>query len=294
MKSVSLLITLILLSTVAEGQSQEFRNQRAQLAAFNIGFNGLIGGVGGLLNNKGRSTPGRAFGKGFYQAAIGGAISHVGLSLTHQIQTQQNISLAWPARMVNSFGASIIQNAAEGRKMLERLHFNLFVTRLEYYPYQKRFVGRLFTSSIYGMLVVGKNARFDLGKSLQTGILYFESNQNFALPGLGVSGIATGQVSSIGMSSNLTGAGFYNVYAEEVAHILQYDRKVGGNAFLFGVHNQLSDKSKSYNFISRFVYFDLNGPLFWLGYRIAGSTHNCNFFEQEAVNYSYKRAYRCN
>ncbi|TRX48050.1 hypothetical protein FNH22_29740 [Fulvivirga sp. M361] len=294
MKNTGFILLLILLSINAQCQSNEFRNQRAQLAVFNIGFNGLIGGVGRLINNEENISGFQAFTKGFYQGAIGGAISHIGLSLTHQIQKQQNISYAWPARLVNSFGTSIIQNSAEGRRMFDRLHLNLFVTRLEYYPYQKRFTGRLFTSSIYGILVVGKNAKFNLKKSLQTGILYFESSQSFSLPGLGASGLATGQVSSIGMNTDLTQDDFYNVYAEETAHILQFDRKVGGNAILSKANKKLSNVSKVYNSLSKYIYFDLNGPLFWLGYKLAGTTHNCNFFEQEAVNYSYRRAYKCN
>lgn len=294
MKNTSFILLLILFSVHAQCQSNEFRNQRAQLAVFNIGFNGLIGGVGRLINNEENISNFQAFTKGFYQGAIGGAVSHIGLSLTHQIQKQKQISYAWPARLVNSFGASIIQNTAEGRGMLDRLHLNLFVARLEYFPYQKKINGRLFTSSIYGILVVGKNSKFDLKKSFQTGILYFESDQNFSLAGLGISSFATGQVSSIGMSTYLTQDDFYDVYAEETAYIIQYDRKVGGNALLFNVNNKLSNSSKVYNFLSKYIYFDLNGPLFWLGYKLEGTTHNCNFFEQEAVNYSYRRAYRCN
>ncbi len=294
MKSIGLFLVLAVIAINAPCQSNEFRNQRAQLAAFNIGFNGLIGGVGRLINNQENTTGFQAFVKGFYQGAIGGTVSHIGLSLTHQIQLQQNISYAWPARLVNSLGASIIQNTAEGRRMFERLHLNLYVTRLEYFPSQKRFTGRLFTSSIYGILVVGNNARFNLARSLQSGILYFESDRPFALAGLGVSGIATGQVSSIGMNTDLSGDAFYNIYAEETAHILQYDRKVGGNALLFNVNAKLTESSKLYKTLSKYLYADLNGPLFWAGYYLSGTTHNCNFFEQEAVNYSYKAAYKCN
>ena len=177
--------------------------------------------------------------------------------------------------------------------MLERMHFNLYVTRLEYYPYQKKFTGRLFSSSIYGILVAGKNARLDFSRSLQTGILYFESNENFTVSGLGISGRATAQVSSIGMRSDLTTDDFYYVYAHETAHILQFDRKVGGNALLLRPSNRLKEKSKLYNTLSKYIYFDLNGPLFWLGYRLEGTVHRCNFFEQEAEHYSARRAYTC-
>jgi len=114
--------------------------------------------------------------------------------------------------------------------MFERLHFNLYLARLEYFPYDKKFIARIFISSIYGIAIVGKGARFDLGKTLKSGIIYFESDGRFS-SSLD-SGRATGQVSSIGMRSDQEGAEFYDTFAEEVAQIMQYDRKVGGNAFV--------------------------------------------------------------
>lgn len=291
MKNIRILVLLTMFSINAQCQSNEFRNQRAQLMVFNIGFNGLIGGVGRLINNEENISGFQAFTKGFYQGAIGGAISHTGLSMTHQIQKKRNISYAWPSRLVNALGSSIVQNTAEGRRMFERMHLNLYVTRLEYFPYEKKFTGRLFTSSVYGILKTAKNAKLNLSKSLQSGVIYFESAQNFTV--LGLSGRATAQVSSIGMRTDLTPDDFYNVFAHETAHILQYDRKVGGNALLFKVNRNLTQTNKLYNTLSKYIYFDMNGPLFWLGYKIEGNIHNCNFFEQEAENYSGKRAYIC-
>lgn len=175
--------------------------------------------------------------------------------------------------------------------MFERLHFNLYLTRLEYFPYHEKFKARLFTSSIYGIAVVGKGARFDLGKTLQSGIIYFESDGRFS-SSIG-SGRATGQVSSIGMSSNITGAEFYDTFAEEVAHVMQYDRKVGGNAMVHRLDDQWKNSSPFYKELSRFIYFDLNGPVFWLEYTLENRS-SCNFFEQEAVNYANRRMVECN
>jgi len=99
--------------------------------------------------------------------------------MSHLVESQENIAYAWPARFVNSMGSSIVQNAAENNRMFERLHFNLYLARLEYFPYQKKFTARLFTSSLYGIAVVGGGNRFDLGKSLKSGILFFESDGRF-------------------------------------------------------------------------------------------------------------------
>lgn len=275
-------------------QSNKFQSERTKMAAFNIGINGLIGGIGSLINNKEEKINFKTFINGFYKGAIGGGISHIGLSMSHLIELEQNISYAWPARLVNAMGSSIVQNAAENNKMFERLHFNLYVARLEYFPYRKKFNARLFTSSLYGIVSVGIGNRFDLGKSLQSGILYFEIDGRFQ-SSFGFSGTGTGIVSSIGMSSDLFGEEFYKIYAEEVAHIQQYDRKVAGNAFVAKLDQKWKENSKSYNTLSKYIYLDLNGPAFYFAYRIANGNGYCNnFFEKEAVNYANRRVGPCN
>ncbi len=275
-----------------KAQSNNFKSERTKIAVFNIGFNGVIGGIGSLINKKDGDKNFNTFINGFYKGAIGGTISHIGLSMSHLVQSQENIAYAWPARFVNAMGSSIVQNAAENNRMLERLHFNLYVARLEYLPYQKKFNARLFTSSLYGIAAVGNGSRFDLGKSLKSGILYFESDGVFNIAG--GSGIGTGQVSSIGMQSDLEGERFYRIYAEEVAHIQQYDRKVGANAFVSKMDSRWKEKSKLYNTLSKYIYLDLNGPVFFVAYLLENGNGKCNnFFEQEAVNYANRRVRSC-
>lgn len=275
-------------------QSDNFRSQRTKMAAFNIGINGLFGGVGSVINKKDGDKNFKTFVKGFYKGAIGGTVSHVGLSMSHLIQSQENIAYAWPARLVNAMGSSISQNAAENNRMFERLHFNLYLVRLEYFPYRKEFKARVFTSSLYGIASVGIGSRFDFTKSLKSGILYFEFDGRFQ-SSLGFSGRGTGQASSIGMSSDLFGDTFYRIYAEEVAHIQQYDRKVALNPFVARLDQKWKEGFRLYSTLSKYIYLDLNGPAFYLAYRIAGINGYCNnLFEIEAVNYANRSVSPCN
>jgi hypothetical protein len=281
---------MLCIATNINAQENSFKSDRTKFAIVNLGLNGLFGGLGSLINKKDNTSNFKTFTNGFYKGAIGGAISHIGLSMSHLIETQQNIAYAWPARFVNAMGSSIVQNAAEGNRMFERLHFNLFVARLEYHPYHKKFNARLFTSSLYGIAVVGRGSKFNLGKSLKSGILYFVSDNSFNFS-FG-SGKGTGQVSSIGMPIYRNEAFSYRLYAEEVAHIQQYDRKVVGNAFVSKLDDKWKKNSKFYKKLSKYIYFDLNGPLFWVAYKIENSG-KCNYFEQEAVNYSNRRVNPC-
>lgn len=294
---ISIIIFSLLIGTSfnLNAQSNNFQSERTKMAVFNIGVNGLFGGIGSLINKKEGDKNFRTFINGFYKGAIGGTVSHVGLSMSHLIQSQENIVYAWPARLVNAMGSSIVQNATENNRMFERLHFNLYVARFEYFPYRKEFKTRFFTSSLYGIAAVGSGSKFDLGKSLQSGILYFEFDGRFQSSLVLVSGIGTGQVSSIGMSSDLFGDDFYKIYAEEVAHIQQYDRKVAVNALVTKLDQKWKENSKSYNTLSKYIYLDLNGPVFYLAYRIANVNGYCNnLFEKEAVNYANRRVGPCN
>tara|TARA_R110002126_G_scaffold157104_1_gene304604 strand:+ start:32526 stop:33416 length:891 start_codon:yes stop_codon:yes gene_type:complete len=289
-KSLILLLLLLCITVNINAQEDNFKSDRTKFAFINIGLNGLFGGIGSLINKKDNTSNFKTFTMGFYKGAVGGAVSHIGLSMSHLIETEKNIAYAWPARFVNAMGSSIVQNAADGNRMFERLHFNLFVARLEYHPYLKKFNVRLFTSSLYGIAVVGSGNKFDLGKSLKSGILYFESDGKFA-SSIG-SGSGTGQVSSIGMPIYRNEEFSYRLYAEEVAHIQQYDRKVVGNSFVLKLDEKWKKNSKFYNNLSKYIYFDLNGPIFWVSYKIANSG-KCNYFEQEAVNYSNRRVNPC-
>jgi hypothetical protein len=97
------------------------------------------------------------------------------------------------------------------------------------------------------------------------------------------------------MSSDLSGDQFYRIYAEEVAHIQQYDRKVAGNAFVAKLDQKWKEKSKSYNTLSKYIYLDLNGPTFYFAYLIGNRNGYCNnFFEKEAVNYANRSVGPCN
>ncbi|MEM9325783.1 MAG: hypothetical protein AAGA85_09010 [Bacteroidota bacterium] len=288
---VLLIFLLVPTARQSLAQDRDFRRQRTQLAVVNVGLSGLVGGLGSAINKPKGDRFWKAFGRGFYRGAIGGLAHHTGMSMTHLIAKHETLALAWPARLVNSFGASIVQNAAEGRTFFERLHFNLYITRLDYYPGDRRLTAKLFTSSIYGMAVVGRGAQLNIRKSLASGIFVWESNNNFS--NAIADSFATGQVSSIGMRLDIPEDSYYDIFAHEAAHILQYDRKVGGNALLRHPSERLMERSRFYQGLSRFVYFDLNGPLFWVAYRMVGDEHSCNYFEQEAENYSNRVAYRC-
>ena len=57
-----------------KAQSNNFQSERTKMAAFNIGINGLFGGIGSLINNNDKETNFKTFLNGFYKGAIGGLL----------------------------------------------------------------------------------------------------------------------------------------------------------------------------------------------------------------------------
>ncbi len=241
-----------------EVDAQNWNLQRNQFIATNIGINAIAGGTGALLNKRKGQKPLKVFLKGMAQGSLGGSFQVLGKSLTYQITAQENLSYAWAARITNAIGNSITQNAANNINFWERWHFNLGAVRLDYEVKGNKFQARFFPSSLYGIVLVGKQAKLKLKPSLQTGILVFESENNLSF--LGLSSIATAQVSSIGIREDLQGSEYYAIMAHETMHILQYDNMVYMNPYFQRLDTNWKNKSKIYNTLSKYIYFDLNGP----------------------------------
>jgi len=283
MKKAILLILIFALGIKLDAQS--FKEQRREFVFANIGINGIVGGLGALVNKKKNEKPLKVFAKGFGQGCLGGTFQLLGKELTYQINTKENLSYAWAARITNSIGNSITQNAASNINFWERWHFNLGVLRFDYHITNNKFQARLFPSSIYGIIVGGSQAKLNFKRSLQTGIMIFERDGNVrALGGLS---IGVGAVSSIAINKNVQGKDYYSLMAHEVMHILQYDNMVWVNPFLNKLDNKLKSNNSFYQKASKYIYFDFNGmTIFGLYMLQINKPWECRFIEREADHFS--------
>jgi hypothetical protein len=286
MNKITPLLGLFLI--VVHAKAQDFREQRRDFIATNVGINGVIGGVGALTNIKKDERPVKVFVKGFAQGCLGGAFTLIGKDLTYQIKSRNNLGYAWPARLTNSIGNSITQNAASNSNFWERWHFNLGLVRFDYAVTANKFQARFFPSSLYGVMVAGRQGTFSLKRSLQTGILVFERNGFVTFPfgnnqpfgGIGI-------VSSIAINKNIRGGDFYDLMAHETMHILQYDNMIWVNPFFNKLDTKWKAKSEFYRTAGNYVYFDLNGlTIFALYYMQVGQPWDCRWLEREAEHFS--------
>lgn len=291
-KHLLFLLLLNLLSLNINGQ--DWNRTRNEFIVANIAINGIVGGTGALLNKKKNEKGLKIFFKGFSQGCLGGTFQVLGKSLTYQINSQENLSYAWASRITNAVGNSITQNAANNINFWEEWHFNLGLVRLDYKVKENKFQARILPSTIYGLVLVGSQAKLNIKQSFQTGILIYESDG--LLTALGSASIATAQVSSIGIDRRVKGKEYFKIMAHETMHILQYDNIVHVNPYFKRLDSSWKNKSNVYRGLSKYVYFDMNGITFLGAYltQIHKPWH-CRIIEKEADFYSTWRTWpRCN
>lgn len=289
-----LLLIFIFLNLTITSNAQTFKEQRTTFALTNIGINGLFGGIGALVNKKEGEKPFKVFLKGVGQGCLGGAVQVLGKELTYQINVKENLGYAWAARITNSIGSSITENAASNINFWERWHFNLGVVRFDYDVMTKKFQTRLLTTSLYGIGTMAWQAKLNLRKTLQTGILIFERDGQLSTFGTTATGLSV--ASSIGINRNVVDSQFYALMAHEVVHTLQYDGVAYINPLFYKQDRKWKAQSPFYKKASKYVYFDLNGPVFYTYYSLESlNPWRCRFIEREAEHFSERRLMpKCN
>lgn len=288
MKNNSLLIIFLLLAVTLK--AQDYKRQKANFILANIGINGLAGGIGAAINKKPDEKLFKVMAKGFGQGCLGGGFNVLGKEITYQIEVKENLSYAWPARLTNAVGSSITQNAVANINFWERWHFNIGILRLDYNVPDRKFQARFLTSSVYGIGVTASQAKFNLKKSLQSGIMIYERDGNLTLDGTLAPGI--GVVTSIGVNTNISGAAYYGLMAHEVVHILQYDDMSWLNPMFNKVDVKLKDKLNWYQKTSKYVHADLNSfALLGLYWTQINRPWECRTMERDADIFSNRNVY---
>lgn len=286
-------VTFLLSVFIASSSiAQDYDTQRRQFIAGTILTNGVVSGICALTNKGTHDKPLNVFLKGFGQGCLGGTVQIIGKDLTYQIKEKENLGYAWPARLINSAGSSITQNAAYNRNFWEHWNFNLGLLKLEYDVKEHDFKARIFASSIYGVIQSGSQAKFNFKKTLQSGILIFETDKpNLYLLGMPASGFAV--MSSIATTNRINPNDYYKIMAHETMHILQYENLVFGNALMSRIDQKLMTKYSTYNALSKYFVFDLNGlSIYGIYLTQIKQPWECRFIEREADIYTNKVALR--
>jgi len=283
-----LFILLVLFCSTSIGEAQSFEDQKRKFAFVNIGLNGIASGIGAVINkNEGQNSI-KVFFKGFSQGCLGGSFQVLGKESSHLISSRQNLSYAWISRITNSVGNSIVLNASNNVNFWESWHFNLYFLRLNYDLKSKQFDAKVFPSFLVGAITSGYQAKLNLTKTLQIGIMVYERDGLVSLYGSQTNGL--GVVSSIAVNRNVQGQTYFNLMAHETMHILQYDNLVWLNSYSNKLDKKLRLNNELYEKLSKYIYLDFNGlTLYGLYLSQKNRPWECRYIEREADFYSVNR-----
>ncbi|MEZ4795695.1 MAG: hypothetical protein R2785_00880 [Flavobacteriaceae bacterium] len=255
-----------------------------EVGLYNIGFGGLVGGIGSIINKKPNEKTGKVFLKGFYQGALGGYLIFESKRLVGKFAETEDYTYVWPSKILNSAGASMIENAAANRDFWERWHLNIAFNRFEYNFERNKLSYRIMPfalgNTIYGFI----RGNLDTSMSLKTGTFVFStdeinSSNNSEYFNAGAYSISN---SIVYLKSIID---LNRVISHELIHIYQYESFSGFNAFFDKPLNNWFNNTKWFSTYKKLFYTDINYLIFQ-GIYFVNKDYNTNLFEKEARFYT--------
>ena len=267
------------------------RDSELKLFAYNVSFGGLTAGIGAVINKPKETPAHKAFLTGFYQGCFGGALQYSGKKMVYQIVKHENYWYGWPAKIVHTAGASVVENAALNRPFGRYWNLDLGLLRFDFAfaAEDNNTKVRLNAMYIYDIVVTvveSSSAHIDWGKSLKLGTLAFYTNE--PLSGHKRQDIVGRAYSKAFIYTRMTSSNIHKTVAHELIHLFQYREHLVFNAWL----NPLTSKAspKIINIFQNTIYVE--PPYFTPLYLIQGyhskEHYYRNFYEYEAEWFATK------
>ncbi|MCF6308487.1 MAG: hypothetical protein L3J09_11090 [Flavobacteriaceae bacterium] len=259
------------------------QNNKTEAALYNIGLGSIGSGIGALINKKPHEKWNKVLVKGLWQGAIGGYLVYESKNILSKILEQKTWEYSWAAKMVNSAGTSIIENAASNRDFWVQWNINIGFNRIEFHTKDKFKVKyRIMPISVALFTVVALESKFEWKRTLQTGEIIF-STEDDKLPNV--------SATTLGNIVRFSNSSFNNFQtgAHEFIHIYQYYDYNFINAYYKKPLNKLANTSKSFNALNSIFYWDFHAGVLRSLYLLEGTNNACyfdNYFEHEAQFYS--------
>lgn len=262
-----------------------------EAAIYNISVGSVLSGIGAVLNKEPGEETGKVLLKGMAQGAIGGYLVYESKILIGKIAKQEKLDYGWPAKIVNSAGISIIENAASNRNFWDQWNLNIGFNRIEFhtkgsFAIKYKILPAAFVLNTYSAI----GNKFELESSLKTGEFIFSGNSYYNSDVTSFTGVTIGTSIIIepGQLKN------YDLISHELIHVYQYQDFNVFNTYVNSPLKALESNSKFFNEANNWLHYDFNffikRPLYMAEhFRVDTSTragYNKNFFEQEASYYS--------
>ena len=258
------------------------QNSKLEYGLYNIGLGGFVGGFGALINKTDKDKPFKTFTNGFLKGSLGGGFIQVSKLCVGEISSSNNYSYSWLAKINNSFGTSIVENATMNKPFFSKFHINILgfnrieLHRKKSFKLKYKLMPLAFLMNSY----VATKSKFEWNKIIKTGEMVFSSNKisdnSYRAFTLGT---------TIVMNSNFLDN--KSTFSHEPIHVYQYYDYNFINSLINKPLNNLTSKSE---FISKldFLYYDLQYPFLLTIYSLEKSKDKYydNFFEKEAGIFS--------
>jgi hypothetical protein len=292
MKIINLkLIALLFCYNLNVSYSQNFQSQRNEVLAYNILTNGIISGIGGVINKKKGEKFFPVFLKSFGKGSLGGLIKY---SAKNQLYYQRSETFSFLAPINRAYfflGHSIALNGSRNIGMLDDYHCNFYGINFNYKYKEKqgnRFSARLSLATMASVITIAADKnKLDFYRSLKYGQFYFDLSPNSKLSGpptRSFSGFNSFAIERINGRAN------YDVIPHELVHTYQSYDFYSISSFYEKPLKKLLNKSSFYNKAIKYVDFDYEPLIFGALYLAQPKpTYFRNFFEFEAEHFSRRR-----
>lgn len=248
---------------------------------FNIGFGGLVGGIGAIINKKPNEKTGKVFIKGLGQGALGGYLLFESKRMVRKFGKTSNYGYVWPSKLINSAGVSIIENAAANRDFWDRWHLNIGFNRFEFYTKDEfkasyRIMPFAFGNTIYGFT----QGKLDVNETLKTGSFIFITDDVKLMTNTDLEGLTF--ANSILLEKDATTIK-EKILAHEFIHVYQYESFSGLNPFFNTSLEKINIKNEWVKKYHKIFYTDYNYLTEGIFYIIQKGENR--FLEREARYY---------
>ena len=284
MRPQSISFFLVIRLFFLHSEPSKAQDNDLQAGLFNVGIGSVLGGVGAVINKKPEESFRKILLKGLWQGALGGYAVFESQRLVREFAESGDFSYVWPAKLVNSAGTSIIENAAANRDFWEKWHLNIGFNRVEINTSENFHLSyRIMPFALAGTISAFTDGKLNPETSLKMGTFVFETEE------IDHEKIVYGQARYNAILI-LEGQKGRIALPHELIHNIQYERLSGINAFFDKPMDDLSEDYKLIRLYNRIFYTDFNALLHSGLYLLANPDRENqatdNFFEQEADFYT--------